>query len=245
MSILTTKGATAPVDYEAEVKRKYSKEDGSIDYDKLLQGRIEADRFIDQLKEENKGLRNDLTSRVTIEDSLSKLLERSTSNNNEQRVVERLPNPNEAPIPPVPSQGVSKEEMLKMVREALETESSKAKKQSNLQTAVTELEKTFGPNYVEHITRKANDLGVPVEFFDKLASESPKALIALVSDRKQEGNLSTPPLGSNVNASGVSSGKNYKYYQNLRKNDPKAYWSPSVQNEMYANASKLGSKFYD
>lgn len=244
MSILTTKGATTPVDYEAEVKRKYSKEDGSIDYDKLLQGRIEADRFIDQLKEENKGLRNDLTSRVTIEDSLSKLLERSTSNNNEQRVVERLPNPNEAPIPPVPTQGVSKDEMMKMVREALETESSKAKKQSNLQVAVAELEKTFGPNYVEHVTRKANDLGVPVEFFDKLASESPKALLALVSDRKSEGTLSTPPVGSNV-GSPTPVGKTFSYYENLRKKDPKNYWSPSTQNEMYANASKLGPKFYD
>ncbi len=244
MSILT-KGTTTQVNYEEEVKRKYSKEDGSLDYDKLFQGRVEADRFIDQLKQENQGLRTDLNSRVTIEDSLSKLLERSTSNNNERRVEERLPNPNEAPIPPVPSQGVSKDDMMKMVREALETESSKAKKQSNLQVAVTELEKTFGPNYVEHVTRKAQDLGVPVEFFDKLASESPKALLALVSERKQEGNFSTPPVGSNVNAGGATSGKNYKYYENIRKSDPKSYWSPHVQNEMYANAAKLGSKFYD
>lgn len=245
MSILT-KGTTNPVNYEEEVKRKYSKEDGSIDYDKLFQGRVEADRFIDQLKQENQGLRTDLNSRVTIEDSLSKLLERSTSNNNERRVEERLPHPNEAPTPPVPAQGVSKDDMMKMVREALETESSKAKRQSNLQVAVTELEKTFGPNYVEHVTRKAQDLGVPVEFFDKLASESPKALLALVSERNKEGNFSAPPVGSNVNASGgASSGKNYKYYENIRKSDPKSYWSPHVQNEMYANAAKLGSKFYD
>lgn len=244
MSILNG-GKTTPTNYEEEVKRKYSKEDGTLDYEKLFQGRVEADRFIDQLKEENKGLRNDLNSRITVEDSLSKLLERSTSNNNEQRVGERLPNPSEAPIPPTPTQAASKEDLMKLVREALETESSKAKKQANLATAVSELEKTFGPNYVEHVSRKAQDLGVSVEFFDKLASESPKALIALVSERKQEGSFSTPPHGSSVNQGNTPQGKTYKYYESVRKSDPKTYWSPSFQNEMYANAAKLGSKFYD
>lgn len=238
---LFNNGSTTTVDYEAEVKRKYSKEDGTLDYEKLFQGRVEADRFIDQLKEETKGLRNELNSRVTVEESLSKLLTRSTSNNNEPRVEERLPN-NTPPINE-PKQ-VTKDDLMSLVKEALETESSKAKKQANIEAAARELENVFGNNYAGHLQKKAQDLGVSVEFFDKLASESPKALLALVSERKAENNLSTPPQGSVTNAPG-NGGKTYKYYQNLKKSDPKTYWSPAVQNEMYQYAAKLGPKFYD
>ena len=242
MSIFNNGHATTGgVDYVAKVKEKFKKEDGSIDNEAVLLAKAESDRFIDQLKEETKGLRNELTSRVTIEESLSKLLERSTSNNTQQRVEERQPDntpPANAPKPP------SKEDIMSLVKEALETESSKAKKQSNIASAVKELEHVFGHNYVAHQTKKAQELSVPVELFDKLASESPKALIALVSERKSDNPLSTPPNGSVVNAQGTS-GKNFKYYQALKKSDPKAYWSPSMQNEMYQNAAKLGPKFYD
>jgi len=240
---LFNNGSTDPVDYVAKVKEKFKKEDGSIDHEALLLGKAESDRFIDQLKEETKGLRNELNSRVTVEESLSKLLERSTSNNNAPRVEERLPN--NTPPPPVnESKGISKDELMSLVKEALETESSKAKKQANIASAVQELESVFGNNYANHLQKKAQELGVSIEFFDKLASESPKALLSLVAERKVDNNLSTPPNGSAINAPG-SGGKTYKYYQNLKKADPKAYWSPAVQNEMYQNAAKLGHKFYD
>lgn len=242
-SLFNNNEPTKAVDYEAEVKRKYSKEDGTIDYEKLFQGRVEADRFIDQLKEETKGLRNELTSRVTVEESLSKLLERSTSNNT-TRVEERPAQVQNPPVNQNEAKAPTKDDLMTLVREALETESSKAKKQANIAQTARELENVFGNNYAGHLQKKAQDLGVSVEFFDKLASESPKALLALVSERKADNAFSAPPNGSVVSPQN-SGGKNYKHYQNLKKSDPKTYWSPSVQNEMYANAAKLGPKFYD
>lgn len=40
-------------------------------------------------------------------------------------------------------------------------------------------------------------------------------------------------------------GKPYSHYQNLRRTDPKTYYSPRIQNQMAQDAANLGSKFYD
>lgn len=228
--------------YVTKVKEKFSKAEGELDSTALLDAKAESDRFIDQLKEELKGLRNELSSRQSVEEALGKLVNRSASNNN-TNVEERLPETNMNSQKPNES-SLSKEDIMSMVRDALVSESSKASKLSNLKQARSDLEKNLGPNYVAHLTKKAEELGVSTEFFDKLASESPKALIALVNQSNKEV-LSNPPSGS-VNSSGNFGGnkKNYKYYDELRKKDSKTYWSPSVQNEMFQMLQASGPDFY-
>lgn len=236
-------------EYVVKVKEKFSKAEGELDTAALLDAKAESDRFIDQLKEETKSLRNELSSRQSVEEALGKLVQgntnRSTSNNNQPPVEERLLNEMNSQKPNESS--LSKEDVMSMVRDALVSESSKAKKLSNLQHARSELEKNLGPNYVSHLTKKAEELGVPTEFFDKLASESPKALIALVNQSSSNKDvLSTPPSSNGMNSSINGSGnkKTYKYYEDLRKKDSKTYWSPSVQNEMFKTLQAMGPDFY-
>jgi hypothetical protein len=232
------------VDYVAQAKKKFSKEDGTLDVDALLNGKAESDKFIERLKKEQAQIRNDLNSRLSVEEALSKLVatppNNSTSKNDTPVIDERLSNMNEEKKP------IAKDDVLAMVREALAQESSKAKQASNIEVAKQELEKTFGSNYVQHLKQRADELGVTPDFLNRLAQESPKALVALVNDSKPKSNLSTPPeTNMNPGSMNNSGGKNFGYYENLRKNDPRKYWSPALQNEMYANAAKLGPKFYD
>lgn len=233
------------VDFVEQAKKKFSKEDGTLDVDALLKGKAEADRFIEQLKHETAQIRNDLASRLSVEEALSKLVATPASGtSNNQRVEERLP---ETPNKETPA-ALAKDDVLALVREALATESSKAKQASNIEVAKQELEKTFGSNYITHLQKRADELGVNPDFLNRLASESPKALLALVNDGKTstQSNLSTPPETNIMSGTQSNVGsKNYKYYDSVRKSDPRKYWSPSFQNEMYANAAKLGPKFYD
>jgi len=232
-------------DYVAQAKKKFTKEDDTLDIEGLLNGKAESDKFIDQLLREKQEMRKDLDSRITMEDALSKLYERSTSNRSVTTTEERLPDNDVTTQVTTPTMG--KEEILNMVREALVSESSKAKKQTNLAEARNILEQEFGNNFVMHLDKKAQELGVNREFLDKLAQESPKALVALVKDSNTPSpqGLATPPTSS-VNVSQGSGGtrRNFKYYENLRKTDSRAYWSGTVQAQMYKDASSLGPDFY-
>lgn len=229
------------VDYVEQVKKKFSKEDGAIDVEALIKGKAESDRFVKHILNEKQEMRTELENRLKMEDFLAKLSERPGISNAPEPKGEEKPVENEHN-----KSALDKDSVMALVREALNTESTKATKTKNIMESKTELEKIFGNNYAQHLEKKAAELGVNKEFFDKLAQESPKALINLVKEPSNStGNFTPPNSNTNTNAmAGVGNERSSKYYSDLRKNNPKLYWSTSTQSQMYKDATRLGDKFY-
>ena len=90
---------------------------------------------------------------------------------------------------------------------------------------------------------KAQELGVSVEFLQSVAAQSPKAFLAQLGldNTSNQAPVVAPRNDINPRALNETSGRvkegTYAYYENIRKTDPKAYYSPKIQIEMHRNVA--------
>ena len=88
-----------------------------------------------------------------------------------------------------------------------------------------------------------------------MAMTSPKSLLALVggpvkkeqtTNTQADSSLFVPPTGnrSSGQGGGNSMERNKAYYDKLKKDDPKGYWSVSTQAQMHKDAIRLGASFF-
>jgi hypothetical protein len=213
----------------------------------LAKGKYHSDQHAANLEQELKGLRQELETRLTLE----KFLEQT------KKEKEMSQSPAPSPIAPAPhgeegrkdvTPAMTKEEILAITKQAIETERKQSTVSSNLEQVKKELVKTWGPNYVAHLEAKAKELNVGPEFLNKLAAEAPQAALAILLDNKAKApNQDLPPQASArtiYSTSNTPTGVMYNEdYERLRKEDPKRYWSKDVQAKRHRDALALGVDF--
>lgn len=204
------------------------------DLESLAKGKIEADAFIEQLKREAAELREDLGKSQTLSEVLDSLKKEAQEKGHNQKPID--------------------EETLAQIVESKLSEKEKQRTVAQNKELVDKaLVKKFGDNakVEEHIKKKSEELGMTVVELKAMANTSPSAFLRLVDvDAKQESSNAVP-AGADHSAEALLSQKpsgivpgSYNYYKELRKNDPKKYYSPAVQNEMFENRKKMGEAFY-
>lgn len=212
--------------------------------EELARGKWEADQFIERLKQEQSALRKELESRKRLEE-VADLLSQQKNQSTEGQ-------------PPARDDGTKQtltpETLEQMLEERLTKREQQQRREQNINTVKQKLAEKFGNNYVAKLEQEANNLGVTKEYLTNLAAESPNAFLRLVGydalpkQQQQDTNLFSPPTTS-VNTTGfapnVTGERTQTYYEKLKQNDPKSYWSPKVQNEMHRDAQRLGAKFFD
>lgn len=208
------------------------------DEEDLAKGKYEADQFIERLLREKEEMRKDMEARLSLEELVSKL--------GSENVADRQPaqkagegrnseNSNE-------QEKVSIDELFE---KAFERKQAELNHQKNLLEVEAELKKAWGSNYASMLQKAVQELQVSPTFVDDVAARSPKAALSLLLATKQKEvhNPAPPRTGVNTfNISSASTGDRSKaYYQKLRKENPKQYWSAKVQMEMHelALAGKL------
>lgn len=202
-----------------------------------------AQTFIETLKGDNAHLKNELQSRITMEE----FLERSNRSNSANP-------PSEPPVTPptstgnVPS-GLSKDEVMQIAIEAMKAETTKATRERNVTETLGKLQEAFGDDYKAKVSEKAKELGVGTEFLSSLAGQSPKAFLELVGANKAPARVDSgfvPPPTRQV-STGAPQGSNVRnkaYYDNLRRTNLNEYLSARVQSQMSKDAFALGEAFY-
>lgn len=221
-----------------------------------LKKRIDdKDTFIERLQEENREMRKDIGSRMAIEELYEKLQasqdakasERKGSNN------ER----NEEPSSSATKQSPSVEDIASITRKIMMEETTKQKASRNLEETRSILTKAYGSNYVVELNKKVDELGLSRDFIDEVATRSPKALVSLLrldtDDATRNRNLAdtrngAPPQGTRTKSltESLKEGNRGKtFYDNVRRTNPKQYWSPAFQNEMHNTAIAMGSRFFE
>ena len=120
------------------------------------------------------------------------------------------------------------------------------RQQENLSGIQTELKKQWGDNYLPAYKQRLDQLGLTPEFADDLARNHPTVFLKTFE-------LDARPMNNNTNLprntqrpstfAPATQKKDWNYYQELKKTNPKLYLDPKIANEMHDQAIALGPDF--
>lgn len=213
------------------------------DVEALAKGKIEADRFIEQMKQENAALKADLEKqayRLGVTDQLKETASASTAELSDPNNIYGGTS-NTANTQPSSSEA----DIESLLEKALMKREQEASAKSNIAVVNSELEKAFGTEAATVVQQKAAELGLPMSELQGMAAKSPAAFMQLVG---KPAPVSNPLVQGSIRTEGTtmqgSTEKDFSYYQKLRRENSSLYYKPSTQRQMMADADRLGDKFY-
>lgn len=204
--------------------------------DELAKAYVNADSFIEQLK-------RDLATAKAEADVL-----KNTNAPNNNANGEADPGKVQTPEGGAPNAGG--DDWRAKVREELQNLTQEDKYKNNILNAQAKTVEIFGSAEAaaKAIRDRANALNVSVKWLEETAATSPNAFYAAMEIQRQESNKSSnsPAAKSDIVVQPNTNGdRNFNYYSELRKTNLAKYYSPAVQKEMFEQAKKLGSAFYN
>lgn len=134
-----------------------------------------------------------------------------------------------------------------LIREELDKADKERSFSGNVNAVAEKLEKFYGSASAAQraVAEKAKELNVGVDWLMDIAGKSPSAFYNTVGIDQRS--FSTPSAGGDVNTQSFgrdANRKNFAYYENIRKTDPKLYYSAGLRKEMFAQAQAQGERFY-
>ena len=208
--------------------------------EELARSRLEADIHIERIQKENREMRDKLASAKGVEDVLEAVKAQSANSANET--------PDNKVTTPSAGQ-LTAEQVAKMVAETVSGLKTQEAKQANLAKANAEMARLFGDKAQEVYLKEANTVELQ-RVYRELAETNPEKFVSLFHkpDAKQQQNIdtggkNTSALNLNQNNSSVQPGTQ-AYYSKLRKENPKAYYSPATQIQMHQDALADPDKYF-
>lgn len=238
------KGGTATTeetqtDWVAKVKE--TKGENWEDPKVIAKGYLDSQAFIDQLKEEQKQLREDLEKAKYEREVLERLGAKAKPTGGEggQDKASTSATDNQA--------GASVDDIKKLVLEAMTERERAATTDENLRNTDAQLQKLFGTDADAQVEKRREELGLTKERLTEIAAESPSAFLALMgkAPEKQTNKL----VSGSVNTTAESftsngSKRDWAYYNQLRRENPRLYYKPATQNQMATDRLTLGESFF-
>lgn len=203
------------------------------DEEALARGKYESDKFVEKLQGELSGLRQELNSRLTMEELLSKL--------GKQNASTPIPTSVEPERLPVQGQGtpnITPEQIAALVKNTMQEENTKTSQSQNLDYASQELKKFYGDGWQDKLLATGTTLGLSKDYIDNLAKTAPKALMAIVNAQRPT-SVSNDQFGAPRStvafapSSQSTMDQGWQNYEKLKKDNPKLYWSPRVQTQLH------------
>lgn len=196
-----------------------------------------AQEHISRLEQEMQQLREDLDGRLNSEETLKQILERQKGSEE----------------PEAPSDQITPDVIKDMAKSAYEELTQEEKRSKNIQNVDAALRDKWGEKAAEQLKTKADELGVSLQFMQETAAHSPQAfynLVGLDKSASAKPDHTTAPRQGDVNAANMATSNavephTYRWYQQLRKDSPKEYYSPKVQMQMHKDANDKGDSFYN
>ena len=208
----------------------------------LARGRLEADIHIKRLEEEAKVLRDQVASAKSVDDILAAIqakaaLEGTPPEKNEDLVDTKV----------LPSTGLTAEQVAKIVAEQLKGSETAKQKEVNRQKSNDLMKQMFGDKAQEKFNAKAASPELRATLV-QLAEVNPTDFISLFKEAGVESVIDGG--GRNLNVLNVETTSNnlepgtQLYYGNMRKKEPKKYYSPAIQLEMHNAALKDPARYF-
>lgn len=236
-----TQGQETPQQESFLDKLVQAKGENWRDPETLAKGKLEADGYIKTLEDQLSQMREDMKK----QDYQAQILEQLQNKAAESTTANTVEPNNNGSINEQNTTGVVNEETLKSLVEQTLTQREKDNTvQQNLTQVDMELDKSFGTEATATVEKKAKELGMSMERLRDIAAESPSAFFTLMGEPQKTFN---PMVSGSVRTEGVnmqaSSERNWEYYQKLRRENRNLYYTPKVQQQMFADQQRLGDKF--
>lgn len=199
----------------------------------LAKGKAQSDEFIEQLKRENEGLRQDLSKALTAEEILDQI-----------KASQTTPSPSVTPETESEvtqtGQPLTTEDITKIVEAKVGQKLSETQQANNLSSVHEEARKALGENYTQLLAQRSQEVGIDQQTLTDLAMKNPEGFLnIMVRHNKEQTNR-----GSSIPATERTSGvpqtgapmSGYSDYEKLRKEDKRRFWDPKIQMEILAKA---------
>lgn len=198
----------------------------------LAKAYMNADEHISRLAEENRQLREQVVSGKTLDD----VLERIEANRKA-----------EGDTTPVKPQGVSADDIAKIVEQTITGRETARTRDANQKKADQMLKAQFGEKAVE-VFRASASTPEKAKALSELAAVDPDAFMQLFKGEPYKGN---PSDGSNTRSDAVAKPTvstqqvgTKAYYDEMRRKDPAKFWASTTQLEMHKAAQADPNKFW-
>src|SRR6185437_10179334 len=211
--------------------------------EELLKAKVDSDLYIKTLERQKDELRNDYLSQ--IEELLAKqkfeeLIDR----------YEKAPKDLQEHTPPkeVETPRYDPKEIEQLVLNKIQETESLKKQTDNFNKVQTKLQERFGNNYSSVLKEQQNTLGLSDSEINDLAKKSPEAFFRIMGLNEQQNRESfQTPLRSNQRNDQFSpkvQKRDWNFYQEMKKSDPRVYLDPKIQVQMHNDAQELGAAFF-
>lgn len=209
----------------------------------LARAVAEKEAMIKRLKNETGGLRTELDTRINYEEFLNKISTLPQLSNADTQHQQE---------PPPDNTAMSPEALDRLLDDKLRKLDSDRRSEQNRNIVLSRLQEVYGPNYASNLKKQISDIGLDEDLVNTLASTNPKALFNILRIEEQQqtrkGNIFDAPPRSTSNSSGLpfsrADVKGDTFYEKLRKEDSRTYWTPKVQNEILEQIKEMGSEAF-
>jgi hypothetical protein len=199
--------------------------------DELAKAYANADSFIEQLKEENRKLREQTAKAKTIDEVLERMNRRNAS---------------EDDTPPV--SGIRPEDVQKLVEQTLSGRETQQRREQNLLAADKAMKERFGEKAAEVFKQRAST-PEKAKVLMELAATDPNEFVNLFGgvtstpmQNIDTGSVSTPLSMQSGSRSKVEGTK--EWANSVRKENPNLYWSHEFQYKLQQMVSKNPSLYF-
>jgi hypothetical protein len=231
----------------------------------LARGKVEADSFIERLKNENAELRARQTEAIRMEEFLEQIKNQTPSNSNSNGDTPVTPDisASDTQNSDAGSQNddavLRKEDIDSIVAAKLQEAQTNASRQQNLDRVSQAMRDKFGDNTSQAVQQLAAATNLTPKQLESLSMESPQVVISLLNagedttPQRQQTSLFTDRTPHSTNPASVPSVVRTKasdgfrdqaYYDELQRTDPKRYQSQEVQSERHAMALRDADRFF-
>jgi hypothetical protein len=201
--------------------------------DELAKAYVNADGFINQLKEENRQLREQAAAAKTIDE-----------------VLERLSKQDHAPVDDnPPASGIKPEDVQQLVEKTLQSRELMSKRNNNLMTADKLMKDKFGEK-AEAVFKQRASTPEKAKALMELAAIDPNEFVALFvgSSSAPANNMDTSSVNStNVMSMGGSRESvegTKEWAAKVRKENPSLYWSQEFQYKLQQTVTKNPTLYF-
>jgi len=213
--------------------------------DELLTAKARSDLYIktmtarfDDLKKDYLQLREQHQTSAQLKDLIDRLeKERGTPGSNDD-----TQNTNRDTVPP----SIKPEDIENLVNQKMTEAELRRKQLTNFTVVEAKLKEQFGENYQPAYKQRLDTLGLTKEFADDLARNHPTVFMKTFElDQARQVDTFAPPRTQQRSSAFAPRAqvRDWKYYQELKKNDPRMYLDPKIAIQMHEDAIALGDAF--
>lgn len=193
----------------------------------------DKDDFINQLKSELAEIRKDLGQKVNAENELKALRD-------EMRALRTTPKPESRETQTPELATVDGDKIRDLINQTITEREKQHTAAENVAEANSKTIDFFGDEAKakDAVRAKATALGISMDDLKVIAAKSPSAFLSLILPPADSKNGAPPAVHNTVRTEGNPGGGGQPkegtkpYFEKMRKEHPKLYWSPVTQNQI-------------